>query len=104
MIYPELATIDSTADEDLGLTITWTNGLNAELFTKDECPTQGAYLTRVVKAALASYAKTEVQAVQGERFKASLLTADSKTIEEAAAVLGVDLTVDVPPEKDPHGK
>lgn len=98
MRYPELASFDSTADQDLGLTIAY----KAMLLTlapedlPDAPRTAGAYLAARVSDTLSSYAVQHVAVVQKDRVVEAFVRASSQAREAAALALGVDLDVEVP--------
>lgn len=93
MTYPELAAIDSTPVQDLGLTIAFKLAANQ---AQTAAVSPGAYLAERVIQILTDYASAHVSSEQKARVNAALDAADAKTKQDVAALLGVDLTV-VPP-------
>lgn len=100
MRYPELAALDSTADQDLGLTIAYktllTSLANDPVALAAAPRTAGAYLASRVSDTLSSYAMQHVAVVQKDRVVEAFVRASPQAREAAALALGVDLDVEVP--------
>jgi hypothetical protein len=87
MIYAELAALDSTPDQDLGLTIQFKED------TQTTAPTPGAYLALVVGSVLDSYVSRHVGHVQKARIADAFDKATDAEKQAVAAALKIDLTV-----------
>jgi hypothetical protein len=94
MIYPELAAIDATPDQDLGLTIAFKLAANQQ---QTAATTPGEYLAERVMQLLGDYASHHVVTEQKARIDQALATATDKEKQDIATILKVDLVV-VPPD------
>lgn len=98
MRYPELAAVDSTPDQDLGLTIAYKAMLLT--LTPEDLPdaprTAGAYLAARVTDVLSSYAVQHIEGVQTDRIADAFIRATPQAKAAAATALGVDLDVEIP--------
>ena len=95
MIYPELAALDVTADQDLGLAIAFKSD------SQTTATTPGAYLALRVQNLLDTYATQYVDAPQAQRILSAVKTADAKTLADVATALKIDLTVAIPADVKP---
>lgn len=93
MIYPELTDVDSTPDQDLGLTIAFKLAVNQQQTT---AKSPGAYLAERVVQLLTDYASAHVVGEQKSRIDQALAKATDKEKQDVAVILGVDLVI-VPP-------
>lgn len=96
-MYPEVVSIQPTADQDLGLTIAYRNYVNAlrvEQSPPVPPPTPGAFFALLVLRALDSYAFDNVTSVVDARFKVA--EADPQKRQAMAQAGGVDLVVQPP--------
>lgn len=90
MRYPELAALDSTVDQDLGLTIQFKEDTDTTALTP------GAYLALIVSAVLDGYATRHVNQIIKSRITTAYDKASPQARAAAATALGVDLVVEVP--------
>lgn len=96
MTYSELASLDSTPDQDLGLTIAFKGALSAG---QTAAKTPGAYLAARVGELLASYDQQHVTGVRADRIQQALdvaTKANDASVQAVAQALGVDLVVVAP--------
>lgn len=99
MTYPELGRLDSTPDQDLGLTIAFKMAVNAKQTT---ATTPGEYLVERVQEWLTNESQRWVLGEKLVRLQQAISTAlasKDAAVDVAAQALGVDLTVDVPADK-----
>lgn len=96
MKYAELAAVDSTADQDLALTIAFKTYL-ASLAPGDVASapaTPGAYLAVRIQDVLAGYTTQHVGLVKKTRVSDAFDKATDQDKQSVAAILKVSLTVD----------
>ena len=100
MTYPSLAKIDSTPDQDLGLTIAFKLDAN-EKRTTAQSPEE--YLAQFVIAKLEDLAAQRVSGEQLDRIftaeKIAFVNNETTKLQQIAAILGISLVVEVPPDK-----
>ena len=100
MIYPELAQLDSTPDQDLALTIAYKHYVAALTLDqqKTALATPGAFLALRVGDMLDDFVVEHIRKVKIDRIleaaTAAVTTTDAKALTDVAAALKIDLTID----------